>query len=157
MLEFSIGAHKYKARKLDTMKQWGVARRIAPVVTKVMDPALLKRAAAVLQNTPGDENNHAAQNLDAFLELIAATAQPFMDGLAEMGDEDSEYVINTCAATVQREQPTGWADINPGGRGLMFDDIDLPELIQIVVRVILGNVANFSPASLSFLVAAPQA
>lgn len=146
MIEFEINTHRYKTSKMGVMTQWAIARRIAPVVAHVMTPELMKNVMAL--KGPDD----APVDIGKMMELFSGIFNPLVDALSQMKDEDNEFVINHCLATVNRQTGGGWTVLKPMGSGLMFEDIDLLEMMQIVFRVIIGTVGNFSFASLSNLV-----
>jgi len=158
MSEFSINGHSYKTARLDAMSQWAVARRLAPVVAKTFTPEAIKKGVqllpkfAALQERKPEQDGNLIQdpNFTEFLELLASLAQPFMEALAEMPDDDSTFVINMCLSVTHRAQATGgWSVIKPANSKIMFEDIQLPELLQIVFHVVMDNLAGFSFASLS--------
>lgn len=145
MIEFEINTHKYKTSKMGVMTQWAIARRIAPVVAHIMTPDLLKSFMSLKGTDEGTDPGK-------MMELFSGIFNPLAYALSQMNDEDNEYVINHCLAVVYRQSGGGWTIIKPLGSGLMFEaDIDLLEMMQIVVRVIVDTVGNFSFASLSNL------
>lgn len=122
MLEFQIGDHSYRARKLNTFQQMHVLRRIGPLIGPVF----------------GSEGGGEAQRVAAFL-----------GALGKMTDDDCDFVIKTCAGVVQRLQGGNgsavWADIfNPRGNIFMFEDIDnLNAMLNIAGFVLQDNLAGF--------------
>jgi len=121
MTEFTINGHTYKIGKLNALTQFHVARRIAPVVS----------------------------GLGIFIEVAKAdplaAIGPVAEAIGKMTDADSEYVIYTCLGAVQRKQPgvnLGWGPVTSSG-GLMYDDIDLPVMLQLVFHVLQVNLAGF--------------
>jgi hypothetical protein len=158
MIEFEINSHKYKTAKLNVMTQWAIARRIAPVVVKVMTPELLKNLASVFNKAKviDSETGQPVLNVDEILNVVSGVFSPFVEALSQMSDEDSEYVINHCLSVTYRYNGGGWSIVKPSNSNIMFEDIDMLEMMQIVIRVIIDTVGNFSLASLSSL-AAPEA
>lgn len=161
MSEFTIQGHTYKTARLDAMSQWAVARRLAPVVAKTLTPDLIKRGVALMPKfaaMQGNKDTNAMEDpaFGEFLELIASLANPFMEAMAEMPDEHSEFVINTCLRATHRQQGPGWAPVKSGSAPIQFADIDMVVMLQIVVRVVLFNLAGFSFASLLELAPATQ-
>lgn len=118
-IEFKIGENTYRAGKMNAMKQFHVARRIAPVVGSLV--ALTRGAPA----------------MDEIL-------QPIAEAIAKLSDGDCEYVLGACLSAVQRQSGQGWAAVWDSRVGrLMFEDIDLPAMIQIATRVLQDNLAPF--------------
>lgn len=129
MVEFEINGVQYRSGKLDTFKQLHLSRKIAPVVPKVL-PAF----AAIARRKKA--------NADDDIDVIAEALQPVADALAQMSEQDVEYVLNNCLSVVQRRQGKDWARVWSGDT-LMFDDIDLPTMLQISMKVIWDNLGAF--------------
>lgn len=118
-LEFRIGENTYRAGRMNAMKQFHVARRIAPVIGSLV---ALTRGAPTMD------------------EIL----QPIAEAIARLSDQDCEYVLGACLATCQRQSGQGWAVIwNDRIGKLIFDDIDLPVMIEIATRVLQDNLAPF--------------
>lgn len=74
-------------------------------------------------------------------------------------DADSEYVMKLCLSVVERQQKAGWAPVvtkpttkgDPTTSQLVFDDIKLMELYELVGKVVDENLGDF------FHVAVPKA
>jgi hypothetical protein len=144
MQEFRIGMHTYRSRKLNARQQFHVARRLAPLVGQLLT---LGPALAQIQSVPSDTAPDDA--------AVAATAKAFetalealSTGLARIPDNDCDYVLDHCMGVTQRSAGNGgapvWSDIwNERAHRLMFDDITLPEMMQIAVEVLRDNLADF--------------
>lgn len=133
MTEFEINGVEFRSGKLDTFKQLHVSRKIAPLVPKVL-PAF----AAITRRRKADGESIDAENLG----LIAEAMQPVADVLAEMSDADVEFILSNCLSVVQRKQGKDWQPIWRNG-AIMFDDIELPLMIQITLKVIWDNLGGF--------------
>ncbi len=127
--EFKVGAHVYRAGKMDTFAQFHVARRLAPVLAGINDFI----AAAM---APG-------------AEITVETILPLANAIAKMSDEDSEYILSRSLAVCERqvEGDRGWAKVwSRQGGAMMFDDISMIEMVQIAFHAIKDNIGPFSPA-----------
>lgn len=133
MTEFEINGVQYRSGKLDTFKQLHVSRKIAPLVPKVL-PAF----AAIAQANRPSGAALGVGNID----LIAKAIEPVTNVMAEMSDADVEYLFANCLAVVQRKQGKDWAPIWRN-EALMFDDIELPQMTQIAMKVIWDNLGPF--------------
>lgn len=149
MTEFEINGVQYRSGKLDTFKQLHVSRKIAPLVPKVLPAfaaiAQAKRAdgaegaeGAVLGEAIDEVRKLGVQDID----LIAKAIEPVTNVMAEMSDADVEYLFANCLAVVQRKQGKDWAPIWRN-EALMFDDIELPQMTQIAMKVIWDNLGPF--------------
>lgn len=130
MTEFIIGGNTYRAGKLSAFSQFHVSRRIAPVI-----PTLIPLYAEIATSEGGFENN---------LDRLATLLQPFADGLANLKDEDAEYIMNECLGVVTREHNGKFvAAWSKSGKVPMFEDIDLGVMMQIAIEVIKDSLGNF--------------
>lgn len=124
MSEIKVGDHLYRIGRLDARKQFHVARRLAPVL-------------AGLSGSAGKTSGG-----------LVAQLMPIADALSKMADEDVDYVLDTCLAVCQRAQQGGqYAAVTVANGGLMFQDIDMAQMIKLTVAVIQGNMAGFFDAA----------
>lgn len=118
--ETKVGDHFYRIGTMDARKQFHVARRLAPVL-------------AGLSESAGKSGGGLAKQI-----------MPIAEALSKMSDEDVDYVLDTCLAVCQRAQGGGqFASVCASNGGLMFQDIDMPQMIQLTVAVIQGNMSGF--------------
>lgn len=119
MAEFEVNGALYRAGKMDAFRQFHVARRLAPVVGSL------------------GSLSQAARNP---VEALAPVAQ----AIAGLSDADCEYVLGTCLGVVQRQQGNAWANIwNASAKRPMFEDIDLPAMLQIAMHVLQDTLGGF--------------
>lgn len=117
-----VGGQKYRIGRIDARKQFHVARRLAP---------LLAGMSSVPDKSAG----------------FAAFLGPLTDALSGMSDEDVDYVLDICLDACQRIQANGHpAPVMVRG-GLMFEDIDMAQMIQLAVKVIQQNLGGFFPGA----------
>jgi len=128
--EFTVGAFNYKSKRLSGLDQFDVLRVMLPVFATFGEAGRAKEGG-------GD---------------VISAAMPIAKAIAGMSRDDSRFVLQSCLATVQREQPggTGWAPIwNVPANAPMFSDIDdMAIMLQIAVQVLQDNFARFFPAAL---------
>jgi|SRR5690348_9329885 len=141
-MQFEINGHQYQSAKLDAFKQFHVARRLAP---------LLSGVSAALKSTgvaPAPAEGEATPSQDAAPRAdFADFLEPMADALAHMPDADCDYILFTCLSVVQRQQGNGWAKVvAPGSRSMMFEDIDMGEMIGITLKVVQENIGGFFAA-----------
>ncbi len=88
---------------------------------------LIRRLAPVMANLT---------NPDEAIEGIA-------NAIGELKDEEANYVLFGLLGCVEREQPPhGWAKITVG-ESIMFQEIDLVELMQIAAKSFQANFGDF--------------
>jgi hypothetical protein len=139
MAEFRIGDHQYRTRgKMNARAQFHVARRLAPLVSQLATLGPLLQAA-----TEGGDG--------LAVELFA---RPLTDALVKMTDTDCDYVLDHCLGLVQRLQGGNgsgqqvWSDIwNARASRMQFEDIELPEMLQIAVEVLQESIGGFFATS----------
>ncbi len=136
MAEFQIGGSLYRTKgKIDARQQFHIARRLAPLVGQIVSLGPLLQTA--LSGPAIDPS------------AVEALIVPFSTALAKIPDEDCDYVLDRCLSVVQaqRTQPNGavvWADVWSGRVGrMMFEDITLPQMMQIAAEVLQENLAGF--------------
>ncbi|MFM0044125.1 phage tail assembly chaperone [Paraburkholderia sediminicola] len=117
-----VGGHQYRIGRIDARKQFHVARRLAPLL-------------AGMGGAP-DRG-----------EGFAAFLGPLSDALSGMSDEDVDYVLDACLGVCHRIQPSGHPAPVMTRSGLMFEDIDMGQMIQLAIKVIQENLGGFFPGA----------
>lgn len=136
-MEFTINGAEYRATKLSVFDQLKVSRKLMPLIAKLISDAAILKAASQ-DKTATSEQTFAV--IEAVLPKIA-------DVIADMPDESVSAIINPCLKIVSRKTITGhWAGIFADDV-LMFDDIDLMTMLNIVCRVVVDNLGNFLHAA----------
>ena len=130
-MEFEIKGVNYCASKLSVFDQLKVSRKLLPVL------------AGMLGDFQGIKA--AAQGGDVYKALETALPK-IADSLAEMSEADTNAIIFPCLSVVARQNGKVWAPVMVQG-SLMFDDLDLMSMLQIVGRVVGDSLGNFLPAA----------
>lgn len=116
----TIGPHTYRIGKLDAFSQLHVARKLAPLLTGLQKVSEL--------------------TLDEALP-------PILNSLSQMSDSDVEYVLTKCLSVVSRALPggvAGWQPIwNSHAKRPQYEDIELPEMVQLAGQVIQRSLGGF--------------
>jgi hypothetical protein len=143
-MEVSLEGVDYRTGRLDVFDQFHIARRLAPLLATLGSKAkdLKEMAKPVTGEEPKSGEN---------IEALDAVLEPLAKCIAEMSDEDLNYIIHTCLAVCTRKQPTGWAPVqSKGSRKLLFQDIGLPTLMGLTINTIQENMASFFPTEPRF-------
>ncbi len=130
-MEFNLGEKQFRTSKLDAFAQFHVSRKLAPIIPTLI-PVFVKIA----------KDGAELSDIASYAEILA----PFADGLAAMSNEDSEYVMSTCMSVARRKAAgtDNWAPVwSNSARACMFDDMDLGDIIQIVMKVVQDSLGNF--------------
>ena len=150
-----INGIDYSIGRLNAVDQFHVSRKIAPIVPKLMPIIaevakgdLSKTIAAIeAQNahksTENEDDQEAPEQSDvdadlSDLEPLAEAFSPLMDVIAQMPEEDVNYIIFKCLGVVKR----GGAVVCRNNT-IMFDDIDMTQLLPLVIATIRINMGNF--------------
>lgn len=130
--DFQIGERKFKLNKIDAFKQFHIVRRLGPILGDLIPVAA--KMKSMNTDKPQDEQ----------LEELAKLVTPIMNGLSKLSDEDANKVLlGLCSAVEMQQMPVGnWARVATDG-GLMFQDLELPVLIQIAGRAFMFNLSGF--------------
>lgn len=130
---FSLGERQFKLSKINAMKQFHIVRRIAPILGDLL-PAM--KGMSQVQKA---DDMSASEQFDKMAELAA----PIMTGLSKLSDKDADMVLMGLLAAVEMKQETGnWARLSNGDQ-LMFQDLDLPVLLQAAGKAFAFNLSGF--------------
>lgn len=127
-MEFEIKGQQYRAAKLSVFEQLKVSRKLLPLLS-----GLLSEISVIRQLKAGQISMD-----EAIKTALPAVAQT----LSDISEEDSNAVIHPCLAVVVIKQGKSHVPIFSNGQ-LMFDDIDLMSMLEIVVRVVGDSLGNF--------------
>jgi hypothetical protein len=133
----TVSGKAYIIGKMDVFTQFDVARKMAPVVARSV-PMLALIRDVVARNA----------SVTDLIDQVSA-AMPMLDAIAGMSSQDSAFILASCLKTVSRSLTGGngfVAIINPGG-GLQFEDISLPDMMQLVWKVLEVNLMGFMSGS----------
>ncbi len=132
----NIGEHEYTIGRLNALDQFHVSRKIAPVIPTLM-PIISEVAKGdftkTIESIEQGDNNELGN-----LEPLALALEPFMDAFAKMPEDDVNYIIHKCLSVVKRG-----SSIVCRGQSIMFDDLDMGQILPLVVAVIRVSLSNF--------------
>lgn len=125
--EYELNGVRYQIGRMSVKDQFHVARKIAPVV------AGLGRGYAMAAIAASSNSENTTQDGDLFEALT-----PVADILSKMQDAEVDYVLNKCLSVVAKWNGQSWAKVMSNG-SMMFDDMDLSTMVQIVMEVVQSN------------------
>ncbi len=128
MADLQIGTETYRTGKLDALKQFHVARRLAPVFF-----ALGEARTNMAALTNPDEGG------------LLGSFKPVAEAMAGLSDADSEYVLKACLFVCEWQQGNGWQRVMASNGALMNKDLNLQGMMQLTVAVIQENLGSFFP------------
>lgn len=131
--DFEIGPLKFKLNKIDAFKQFHIVRRLAPILGDMI-PIAQKLHQLKKENL--SEEQMFAQ--------IAELSTPIFNGISKLSDADADKVLLGLCSAVEMQQTAqgGWARVS-NGEILMFQNLELPQLMQIAGRAFAYNMAGF--------------
>lgn len=121
MDNIQIGNDVFRTTKLDLFVQFHLVRKMLPVMVafaNFRDPTKRGNPVALLG--------------------------PLADVLAKMSKEDSEEVILSCLAVVQKKVGPAWASVKAAGSNALMDsDMSLVVALDLVRNVLQENLGSF--------------
>lgn len=137
-MEFEINGHAYRVAKLSVFDQLKVTRKLLPVLAGMMADV------GSLRTLLSAEGKMDSTQLDTLAPVFEKVLPRLAVALSSLSEEDTSAIIHPCLGVVARQNGKGWTAVFTGGE-LMFDDIDLFTLLQLVARVVADSLGNFLP------------
>ncbi|MGE4191787.1 MAG: phage tail assembly chaperone [Pseudodesulfovibrio sp.] len=120
-MELTIKDKSYRVGRMDARRQFHVVRRLTPLLSGLTDLAALKS------------------------DPLAALG-PIAETIAAMKDQDADYIIDACLAVTERQQAAGgWAKVMQHG-SLMFEDLDMADMLRLAGACLQENLGGFFDA-----------
>lgn len=131
---FSLNGSNFKVGKLSAMKQYHLVRRMGPILSDLI-PAL--KSIGPLKP---DEALSEVEKLEKFAPIASAV----LSGLSKLSDEDADKVLYGLLSAIEIQvQPIGnWAKVATESV-LMFQNLELPTLLQLAGRAFAFNLSGF--------------
>lgn len=123
-MEFELKGQEYRLRKLDVFDQFRVSRKLLPVVAGVFE-----------------ELKSGEITLAALLPQVA-------EAIAAMSDADCDAILHPCLSMISRKNGKIWSVVFQDGV-MMFDDIDMLSMLELVSHVIRDSLGDFFPVPLA--------
>ncbi|HFG5553794.1 TPA: phage tail assembly chaperone [Salmonella enterica subsp. diarizonae serovar 61:z52:z53] len=139
-MEFEVKGVKYRTAKLSVFDQLKVTRKLLPVLAGMMSDF-----GSIRSLLPADGKIDGAK-FDALKPVFETLLPRIADELSSLSEEDTNAIIHPCLSVVSRKHMDGWTPVFNSGQ-LMFDDIDLLTMLQLVARVVADSLGNFLPVS----------
>lgn len=130
MQEVEIGGQRYRTQKLDAFKQFHLFRKLMPVLSGM---------GATFSDLP---DSAPGGDMTADTRFWSAMG-PAATAIAEMSQQDSEFILKTCLQACSRWNGNNWVRITAANGDLMFDDIDMMGMLQLSFEVMKDNLGNF--------------
>lgn len=122
-MNFEVNGKTYAATKLPVMVQLHLTRRLAPVLS-------------VLPNV--DENGEKVEG---------TVISRMMNAICEMSEPDVNWIVISCLSVTQKIVEGSPPITLAKGGHVMDDSLSLPDLLQIVQKIIEENLGGFFGAA----------
>jgi len=140
-MQITISNKNYTIGRLNALDQLHVSRKIAPIVpnlipiiSEVAKGGLAKVIDSIESGDDVDLEKIDLSNLDG----LSAALAPLMDAIAGMSEADTNLVIHKTLSVVHRD-----GAVLCRGESIMFDDLDMMQILPLAVAVIRKNLGNF--------------
>lgn len=135
MNSFQIGTKTFKLNKIDVFKQFHIARRIGPILVDILPALTSLKKISDKQNELSEEKK---------FEEITKLLTPLLNGFSKLSDEDFNKVLLGLLSSVDYQQPTlgNWARVATDSI-ILFQDLEMTELVQIASRAFMFNLQGF--------------
>ena len=140
-MQITISNKNYTIGRLNALDQLHVSRKIAPIIPSLI-PIISEVAKGGLSKViesmeSGDDVE--LENIDLKeLDGLSGALSPLMEVIAGMSEGDTNLVIHKCLSVVIRD-----GAVLCRGESIMFDDLDMMQILPLVVAVIRKNLGNF--------------
>lgn len=131
-----INGIEYTIGRLNAVDQFHVSRKIAPIVPKLM-PLIAEVAKGDLEKTIDSIDKREKGDLKD-LQPLADALSPLMEVFAQMPEDDVNYIIYKCLSVAKRD-----GAVVCRNNSIMFDDIDMTQVLPLVIATIRINLGNF--------------
>ena len=135
-MEFEIKGVKYRVAKLSVFDQLKVTRKLLPVLAGMMSDF-----GSIRSRLPADGKIDTVK-FEQLKPVFETMLPRIAEELSSLTEDDTDAIIHPCLAVVSRRHMDGWVPVFNSGQ-LMFDDIALLTMLQLVARVVADSLGNF--------------
>ena len=140
-MQITISGKNYTIGRLNALDQLHVSRKIAPIIPSLIPffSEVAKGGLSKVIESMESGDDVELENIDLKeLDGLSSALSPLMDVIAGMSEGDTNLVIHKCLSVVIRD-----GAVLCRGESIMFDDLDMMQILPLVVAVIRKNLGNF--------------
>ena len=140
-MQITISGKNYTIGRLNALDQLHVSRKIAPIIPSLIPiiSEVSKGGLSKVIESMESGDDVELENIDLKeLDGLSTALSPLMDVIAGMSEGDTNLVIHKCLSVVIRD-----GAVLCRGESIMFDDLDMMQILPLVVAVIRKNLGNF--------------
>jgi|SRR5215472_1127778 len=127
MSEVELNGHRFLIGKMNVFDQAHIARKVAPIIT-----GMGRGYASALAHTMNGVEVSPAQES----EVMFAAFAPVTEILAQMPEEDVNYVLKKCLGVCSMHTGQQWAAMIVQGQLRFEEQTDLGTMLQLVMEVV---------------------
>jgi hypothetical protein len=135
MQEIEIEDHRYRTGRLNAFQQFHLFRKLMPILSGM---------GATFADLPTQQSAEQMETDTAFWGALGPAAA----AIAEMSQEDSEYILQTCLKVCSVWNGQSWVRITTPSGELMFEDINMMVMLRLTFAVMQDNLQSFFSAPL---------
>lgn len=140
-MHITISNKKYTIGRLNALDQFHVSRKIAPIIPTII-PIISEVAKGDLSKVIESIESAEDENLETIdlsnLDGLSKALSPLMDAISAMSEADTNLVIHKTLSVVHRD-----GAVLCRGESIMFDDLDMMQILPLVIAVIRSSLGNF--------------
>jgi hypothetical protein len=145
-MDFVVGGHHYRSRKLNAKQQLHIARRLSGTSMHFLLTTETDNDLPQAIETAASESGMSVSDIKAIVPNLMPIIS--LRALGQLSDADADFVVNTCLSVLQRQSGTNgavtWTNVlNPQTSIPQFQDISLKEMLELTVSVLRENLADF--------------
>ena len=127
-----LEGHTYHIEKLTNLEQFGVAKRVIPLVQGAVIFDFIRRRE------------------DFGPALVKEAMGPIIGALRELSDDDARYIFSNCMSKVRRQinEKSSQRMWVPGSDIPQYPDLSFMAMIRLTAEVIVDSLGPFSPDTL---------
>ncbi len=129
-VEFEFMGKSYRLGTMDCFEQFHVSRKLAPIIASM--------GGEMFKLLSGKGDTKKLSKVDWML-----LAGPMADVLAQMSNEESEYILRTCLKYIKRKEDSAWAPIMLSTGQMMYADLKMTHMLRLVFEMLVHNFGDF--------------
>lgn len=147
--EFELLGHKYQSRTMDVFDQMVIAKRMMPLIKGIVTPDVI---SSIMTSSPETGKGKGKKALPASVQNENSTTmiKAIADAIYDLSDDDIKHIAHTCLKVCVRQNDGSgvWSTVTAPNGALMFSDITLPVMMQIVYKVLEAHLGDFFSTAL---------
>lgn len=145
MEQIEIGGQSYTIGRLNAFDQMHVSRKLSPLVPTLV-PVIAELAQGGLSKALEAIDDEELDDVEAMLSQfdlnnlngLSAALKPLTEAWSQMSEDDVDFIMIKCLSVCARNGAKVCVN-----KSLMFDDLEMPHMLALVLAVVRSNMGNF--------------